>query len=258
MSGVFWANGTKDRRPVVSREYGHRDPGYARGWHTGVDTVAYGINHAPQAGVVTFVGYQGAYGNTVIVRAADGTTHRTAHGKTGGFLVRLGQRVEAGQRLMVQGTTGRSTGVHNHQEVILPSGNFIDPIAWTVQKLKEDPPFGGGGSSTPTPTPTPKKEQQDMAYQINVEGNIFTVSAGQVAHAPAGSLIDVVRNVLSANDERHELNLVEAGDLLDALGVPRSIVDLKGGRVIDPVDGKLKAGAMWNWARAAAHGRAKI
>ena len=177
MSGVFWANGTKDRKPYVTREYGHRDPGYSRGWHTGVDTVGYNLNHAPQAGVVTFLGYDGSYGNTVVVTADDGTTHRTAHGRPGGFLVYRGQRVAASQPLMVQGTTGMSTGVHNHQEVKLPNGDWIDPIIWTSQKLASS---SGGGSSNPG---VAGKGEDDMAreyYRNEKTKEIVVIANGQM------------------------------------------------------------------------------
>lgn len=144
---AFWPNGTRDRKPACSRVFRFRDPAYSRGWHTGWDTVYYDYNCASEGGVVEFAGYDGSYGNTVIVRHDDGTKERTAHGAPGGILVSRGQRVSGGQRLMVQGTTGMSTGKHNHQEIIAANGEFLNPETW-IPSRGEAPapaPAAGGG-----------------------------------------------------------------------------------------------------------------
>lgn len=125
---AFFPNGSQDVAPRVTRVYGYRDPAYSRGWHTGDDTAGYDLNHAAKDGVVIYTGYDGSYGNTVIVQHDDGTKERTAHGAA--ILVSKGERVRAGQPLMRQGSTGMSTGKHNHQEIILPSGAFTAPMAW--------------------------------------------------------------------------------------------------------------------------------
>lgn len=139
---AFWPNGSRDSKPKCTLEFGFRHPRYSRGWHTGWDTVGYDYNCSPADGVVVFRGYDGSYGNTVIVEHAGGVRSRTAHGSA--FLVNRGDRVHAGQRLLVQGTTGMSTGKHNHQEIILANGTFVDPEVWIPQQ----------GNSAPAPQPS--------------------------------------------------------------------------------------------------------
>lgn len=128
--------------PEVTRDFGYIDPMYSRGYHTGTDTVGYPVNHVPEAGVVVFAGYAGSYGNTVLVRTPTGWTHRTAHGAR--FLVSRGQAVPRAAQLVVQGTTGMSAGVHNHQEVIRPDGVFVDPVAWTRAQNESGSPASSG------------------------------------------------------------------------------------------------------------------
>ncbi|MBK5927517.1 peptidase M23 [Rhodobaculum claviforme] len=83
--------------------------------------------HATADGVVTQAGWQGGYGNTVIVRHAFGIETLYAHLHS--INVREGQRVSRGDRIGGMGTTGRSTGVHLHYEVRL-GGRPIDPMTY--------------------------------------------------------------------------------------------------------------------------------
>lgn len=147
--GAFWPNGSKTKKPRRTLEFGYRHSRYSRGWHTGWDTNEsdYDHNHAAEGGVVEAAYYDGSYGNTVIVRHADGSRERTAHGAPGGILVVKGQPVSAGQRLMVQGTTGMSTGKHNHQEVIDANGNFVDPEKWIPSRGDAPAPAPASGGN---------------------------------------------------------------------------------------------------------------
>lgn len=143
--GAVWPNGSRTNKPRRTREFGFRSSIYKRGWHTGNDSVGYDRNCSPERGIVVGRYYDGSYGNTVLVRHHDGVVSRTAHGSA--FLVALGQEVGDGQELLVQGTTGMSTGKHNHQEIILPDGTFVDPEVW-IPRRGEAPapaPAGGGG-----------------------------------------------------------------------------------------------------------------
>lgn len=107
-----------------------RDPRTGRSrMHSGVDFAG------PQGtailatsdGVVTHAGWQGGYGNTVVIRHAFGIETLYAHLHS--INVRKGQRVSRGDRIGGMGTTGRSTGVHLHYEVRI-GGNPVNPMTY--------------------------------------------------------------------------------------------------------------------------------
>ncbi|MEL6198029.1 MAG: peptidoglycan DD-metalloendopeptidase family protein, partial [Pseudomonadota bacterium] len=97
-----------------------RDPFHRRySMHNGIDYAGPRGTAilATASGVVTFVGRQRGYGKVIEIRHAFGFETLYAHlHKT---RVRLGQRVEKGDRIGDMGNTGRSTGVHVHYEVRL-------------------------------------------------------------------------------------------------------------------------------------------
>jgi murein DD-endopeptidase MepM/ murein hydrolase activator NlpD len=125
--------------PVSSRQsqgYGKSRIKYAAGRHTGVDFGAPVGTQVRSAGngIVTRVGREGAYGNTVHVRQADGTTALYAH--LSGSNVKAGQKVKAGQPIAKTGNTGRSTGAHLHFEIRSRDkyGGDINPYDWMGKK----------------------------------------------------------------------------------------------------------------------------
>jgi murein DD-endopeptidase MepM/ murein hydrolase activator NlpD len=75
-------------------------------------------------GVVSFSGERGGYGNLVIVDHGDGLETRYAH--CAELLVEEGQKVGAGARIALVGSTGRSTGPHLHLEA-RKDGVALDP-----------------------------------------------------------------------------------------------------------------------------------
>jgi len=104
----------------VSSEFGwRRNPMGGRGgeFHSGIDLRApRGTSiRAAGGGTVSFVGWQGGYGNTVIINHGNGITTLYAHNTAN--LVTVGQRVERGDVIATVGTTGRTTGPHVHFEV---------------------------------------------------------------------------------------------------------------------------------------------
>lgn len=121
--------------PIQARQsqgWGKSNIHYAAGRHTGVDfgaPVGTRVNSAAN-GVVIGVGRQGAYGNVVKVRQADGTT--ALYGHLSGANVKPGQRVKAGQQIARSGNTGRSTGAHLHFEIRGRDtyGGDINPNDW--------------------------------------------------------------------------------------------------------------------------------
>lgn len=101
----------------ISQGWGKSRIKYAAGRHTGVD---YAGKHgsrinAAASGVVVSAGWDGAYGNTIKIRHADGKT--SLYGHLSGIGVKKGQKVSVGQSIGKMGSTGRSTGTHLHFEV---------------------------------------------------------------------------------------------------------------------------------------------
>ena len=75
--------------------------------------------HAAADGIVEFAkyGWNGAYGNLIIMKHPNGMTTFYAHIKDGGLRVSQGETVKQGQVIAYVGSTGRSTGPHVHFEV---------------------------------------------------------------------------------------------------------------------------------------------
>jgi len=126
------ANAALDFTPVltgyISSGFGRRaDPITRRiAVHSGLDFAAPRGTaiHAVGAGVVTFSGRRGAYGNMVEISHAGGYKTRYAHAHE--LQVKKGDLVKKGEQIATVGSTGRSTGPHLHLEVYR-NGMAIDP-----------------------------------------------------------------------------------------------------------------------------------
>lgn len=88
-----------------------------RAYHAGIDIAAKTGTPvaAAQQGRVTFAGYRGNYGKTVILSHPDGYSTLYAH--LDRISVKRGQAVGRGRQVGTVGNTGRSTGPHLHFEV---------------------------------------------------------------------------------------------------------------------------------------------
>ena len=85
---------------------------------------------AAGGGTVTFQGWRGGYGNTVMIDHGHGLVTLYAHNSAN--LVTVGQRVERGDIIARVGTTGRTTGAHVHFEVIR-NGTPINPRPFMME-----------------------------------------------------------------------------------------------------------------------------
>ena len=108
--------------------YGQITKYYQRG-HTGLDIAARSGTaiRAADSGTVTFTGWQGGYGNFIIINHGNGIITRYAHCSS--ISVSKGQQVARGQTIGGVGSTGRSTGPHLHFEV-LSGGSFQNPLGY--------------------------------------------------------------------------------------------------------------------------------
>jgi murein DD-endopeptidase MepM/ murein hydrolase activator NlpD len=88
-----------------------------RRMHQGVDFAGpYGSDVlAVASGVVTWAGVRAGYGKVVEIDHGNGYKTKYAHNSKN--LVKVGDVVEAGEKIARMGSTGRSTGAHVHFEV---------------------------------------------------------------------------------------------------------------------------------------------
>lgn len=82
---------------------------------------------ATGAGIVTWSGKRSGYGNLIEIDHGNGL--RTRYGHNDKLKVQVGDVVTKGQVVASLGSTGRSTGVHVHYEV-LKNGRQVDPLPY--------------------------------------------------------------------------------------------------------------------------------
>lgn len=115
-------------RGLVTSGFGRRRSpfGWGMQFHGGLDIAA--PRGAPvvatAGGRVVFAGWDGAFGNTVVVDHGYG--YRTLYAHNAYITVRVGDPVRRGQVIAYVGSTGRSTGPHLHYEVHV-NGRRVNP-----------------------------------------------------------------------------------------------------------------------------------
>lgn len=125
---AFIAGGRRPCTGVVTQNYGPSSY-YSSGMHTGIDIASSGGALVPiyayKAGTVVNAGWNGSYGNCVIIshgKDANGREFRTLYAHLSSINVSAGQSVTSSTVLGKMGTTGYSTGVHLHFEIRVVSG----------------------------------------------------------------------------------------------------------------------------------------
>lgn len=113
----------------ISSPFGYRiHPIYhTQKMHTGVDiNVAYGTPvYAADGGTVILSGWNGGYGNCIVINHGNGIT--TLYGHMSSLVAGVGQSVSKGQVIGYVGSTGASTGPHLHWEVAV-NGQRVNPL----------------------------------------------------------------------------------------------------------------------------------
>lgn len=112
----------------ISSPYGKRN--FGDGWHGGIDIVRPGGSSgctvvAAESGVVTFAGWYGSGGYTVMIDHGNGLSTMYNHMQNS-LRVKTGQRVSRGQAIGKIGATGYVTGAHLHFEVKV-NGKNVNP-----------------------------------------------------------------------------------------------------------------------------------
>jgi len=110
---------------TITSRFGWRSSGF----HHGMD-IAGDIGEVVTAsaeGVVSFTGYKGVYGNTIIIDHSGNMQTLYAH--LNRIYVSQGEKVTRGEIIGTVGNTGRSTGPHLHFEVRRDDKSF-DPLIY--------------------------------------------------------------------------------------------------------------------------------
>lgn len=84
---------------------------------------------APAKGVVTFAGWDNAYGNAILIDHGNNVVTRYAHLQS--VNVTVGKQVQRGEVIGAMGNTGRSTGPHLHYEVQV-AGVPVNPMRYIL------------------------------------------------------------------------------------------------------------------------------
>ena len=110
---------------------------YGSSFHKAVDIGAScGQNiYAASNGTVVYAagGWNGGYGNFIVLDHGNGVQTAYAHIEDDGILVSAGQQIVVGQNIARAGTTGKSTGCHLHYEVRL-DGTITDPVPFMADR----------------------------------------------------------------------------------------------------------------------------
>lgn len=110
---------------------GYISSGMGERWgslHRGIDIARpsnYNIKAADN-GTVTFVGWDGTYGNKIVINHNNG--YETVYAHLSSINVSVGQTVSRGSLIGIMGSTGNSTGIHLHFEVH-KNGSLINPLS---------------------------------------------------------------------------------------------------------------------------------
>jgi murein DD-endopeptidase MepM/ murein hydrolase activator NlpD len=148
-------------RPVdsgyISSGFGERVDPFTGGeeFHEGIDFAAPEGTpiHAVAAGIVTWAGSRGGFGNMVQIDHGNGYATRYAHAYR--VLVHVGETVQRGDVIGLVGNTGRSTGAHVHFEV-LQNGHEVNPARFVALRagstafIGPDTVHAAGGKAPPS------------------------------------------------------------------------------------------------------------
>lgn len=113
----------------LTARFGQSGGLWSSGVHTGLDFAGkQGTDiTAAASGTVVSAGYEGAYGNRVVVDHGNG--YRTTYNHMSSIKAGVGDKLSTGDLVGAMGGTGNVTGVHLHFEVT-HNDKFVDPEGW--------------------------------------------------------------------------------------------------------------------------------
>ncbi|MBI1910137.1 MAG: M23 family metallopeptidase [Deltaproteobacteria bacterium] len=118
----------------VTSEFGMRHSPLHSGMdrHEGLDIAAqWGtLVAAPADGIVSFAGYKGGLGKTIVIQHGFGIS--SVYGHTSALYVKPGEKIKRGMRIAAVGSTGASTGPHLHYEIHV-DGVPVDPMQYILE-----------------------------------------------------------------------------------------------------------------------------
>ncbi len=187
---------------------GRRNPtGRGGDFHTGQDLAGPpGAKVvAASAGTVTRVVDLGkrSFGKYIVIQHLGDT--KTFYAHLSQQLVKVNQKVSAGQVIGVQGSTGRSTGPHLHFEVRV-NGSTVNPVKWlSSQGLSLD---GSASTAVRTPAVTPNLSREQL------QNATLIINVGQQMGVPQRGLVIAVATAM----QESSLKNINHGDR-DSLGL---------------------------------------
>ena len=152
-------------------------------FHTGTDYAVPANTplYAATSGKVTFAGADTTgFGNRVDITFGNG--FRILYGHLNSIGVKVGQVVQAGEKIGLSGSTGNSTGPHLHF-AISQNGSWFDPSGLFTAEPKGDVKTPGGGSLWDNITGLPGAAGSTI-------GNFFQ-GTGDAAHGAINTVTDL-------------------------------------------------------------------
>jgi peptidoglycan hydrolase-like protein with peptidoglycan-binding domain len=163
-SGIAWPT---DIRTITS-PFGVTRPGHT---HAGIDIGA-PLNapiYAATSGRVISAGPASGFGHWIRVQAPDGTVTVYGHMYANNIFVKVGDTVQAGQRIALVGADGDSTGPHLHFEVHAnASAGPEDPLKWLNTK-------GAVSASQVSTSSTNGSGALALAAELGISQNLFNL-----------------------------------------------------------------------------------
>ena len=119
----------------ISSSYKLRTLNGVTRWHNGIDTCRWSGTHgadviAVKDGVIESAGWDGGYGNLVVVNHGNGVLTYYAH--LSGYNCSAGQSVSQGDVIGYAGNTGYSFGAHLHFGLMI-NGKWVDPVLYVTR-----------------------------------------------------------------------------------------------------------------------------